>query len=168
MNINRVILDGLIFSILFGAMVTLIEIINPRYELHNYPPAIRKSVAPKTLEEQKKFKVLATPITMLLTLYLIGVVVITYSNQEIRYFNLFLHYFLIFIILDIFDLVILDWLIFCTLTPQFLIIPGSEGHSSYKDYRFHIYGAGKGVIFAIIFALFFAGITFLVLQTLKV
>lgn len=41
MLMGRALLDGLLFPLLFGAMITLIQVINPRCELHNYPPAIR-------------------------------------------------------------------------------------------------------------------------------
>ena len=35
------------------------------------------------------------------------------------------------------DLVILDWLIFVTIQPSFIVIPGTEGMAGYKDYWFH-------------------------------
>jgi len=38
MLIARALMDGIIFSIIFGGMVTFIEVLNPRLELHNYPP----------------------------------------------------------------------------------------------------------------------------------
>ena len=34
------------------------------------------------------------------------------------------------------DLVILDWLIVCKITPQFVIIPGTE-EADYKDFSHH-------------------------------
>lgn len=58
MLFNRTLLDGIVFSVLFGLMITIIEMISSRLELHNYPLAIRKIVEPKTEEEQKKFKML--------------------------------------------------------------------------------------------------------------
>ena len=38
------------------------------------------------------------------------------------------------------DWLILDWLIFCTITPAFLVIPGTEGSPGYKNYVFHFRG----------------------------
>ena len=32
------------------------------------------------------------------------------------------------------DLVVLDWLIFCTITPKFLVIPGTDGKKMSKSY----------------------------------
>ena len=38
----------------------------------------------------------------------------------------------------LFDLLVLDILIFCTWTPHFLVIPGTEGMAGYKDWRMHV------------------------------
>jgi len=36
--------------------------------------------------------------------------------------------------------VVLDWLIFVTIQPDFVVIPGTEGLAGYKDYGFHFLG----------------------------
>jgi hypothetical protein len=48
MLLNKSLIDGIIFNVL----VLIIMIINPRYQLHNYPSAIKKAVPPKTTKEQ--------------------------------------------------------------------------------------------------------------------
>lgn len=78
--------EGIIFSVLFGVMITIIEIINPRFELHNYPLAIRNTVAQKTNEERKKFKMLDVPILAILIIYFIGTIVQAYTKHETSYF----------------------------------------------------------------------------------
>ncbi|MFI2211332.1 hypothetical protein [Streptomyces sp. NPDC020141] len=35
------------------------------------------------------------------------------------------------------DLVVLDWLLFCTVRPRFMVLPGTEGMPEYRDYAFH-------------------------------
>lgn len=42
------------------------------------------------------------------------------------------------------DLIILGWIIFCVITPNFIVIPGTRGAAGYKDYRFHFFGFLKG------------------------
>jgi hypothetical protein len=37
-------------------------------------------------------------------------------------------------IFNLVDWLILDWLIFCVITPRFIIIPGTEGMAGYKDF----------------------------------
>jgi hypothetical protein len=36
------------------------------------------------------------------------------------------------------DLVVFDWLVFCTLQPRFVVLPGTEGMPEYRDYLFHL------------------------------
>src|SRR5260370_545802 len=56
------------------------------------------------------------------------------------------------------DWLILDWLIFCTFTPRFAVLPGTEGMAGYKNYAMHfrgfligtIYSAGIGVVIAVL------------------
>ena len=36
------------------------------------------------------------------------------------------------------DLTILDWLLFVTIIPDFVVIPGTEGLVGYDDYPFHL------------------------------
>ena len=60
------------------------------------------------------------------------------------------------------DLFILDWLIFCTITPKFILLPGSDGHPAYKNYKYHFVAALKGTLFALIGALLATGIAELI------
>ncbi|MBS4538777.1 hypothetical protein GOQ27_09895 [Clostridium sp. D2Q-11] len=146
-------------------MVTFIQIINPRLELHNYPLEIRKTVVPKTKEEKKKFNILAIPMFVILIVYLLGTITMAYSMHATRYSILFLHSFIVIMTWNIFDLLIMDWLIFCTITPKYLIIPGTEDNDSYKDYRYHINGSlGKGLILAIISITICSGVSWLILK----
>ena len=47
------------------------------------------------------------------------------------------------------DLLVMDWLIVCTITPRFLVLPGTEGMAGYKDYRTHPRGFVIGSAVAI-------------------
>ena len=35
---------------------------------------------------------------------------------------------------------VLDWLLLCTITPSWAIVPGTEGNPGNKDYAFHFRG----------------------------
>jgi len=56
------------------------------------------------------------------------------------------------------DWLVSDWFIFCTLSPRFLVIPGSEGMVEYKDYGFHFRGFLHGTVYSILGGLIIAGI----------
>jgi energy-converting hydrogenase Eha subunit B len=74
------------------------------------------------------------------------------------FIEVFIDIFTLFIVFNIVDLLILDWLIFCTLTPKFMILPGTEGMAGYKDYGFHFRGFLIGCIICLVSALAFAGL----------
>ncbi|MBC8448352.1 MAG: hypothetical protein H8D78_11425, partial [Chloroflexi bacterium] len=68
-----------------------------------------------------------------------------YSNSKLRQQNggelsflaAFVHSALILFFFAVWDLLILDWLIFVTIQPDFVVIPGTEGLAGYADYWFH-------------------------------
>lgn len=43
-------------------------------------------------------------------------------------------------LLNLVDWLILDWLLVCTITPRFMVLPGTEGMAGYKNYRMHFRG----------------------------
>ncbi|MCX4967546.1 hypothetical protein OHA98_22850 [Streptomyces sp. NBC_00654] len=43
-----------------------------------------------------------------------------------------------FLALTLFDLVVLDWWLFCTVQPRFMVLPGTEGMAEYRDFAFHV------------------------------
>ncbi len=63
-------------------------------------------------------------------------------------------------IFNLFDLLVLDWLIGCTFTPKFAIILGTEGAAGYKDYAFHFRGFLIGTVLSVIVGMIIAGIVF--------
>lgn len=63
------------------------------------------------------------------------------------------------------DFIILDWLIVGTLTPDFVIIPGTEymREKEYKDFRlYHAKGHVKGLVLIFILSLILAVIVWLI------
>lgn len=74
----------------------------------------------------------------------------------------FLHPFLVFIIVSLVDLVVLDWLMFCFITPDFLIIPGTKDMKDYKNYRFHFIAFLKGTVIYGVLCIIVAGIRMLI------
>jgi hypothetical protein len=139
------------FSVFMGLLVTIIQIINPRAELKSYPEGIKKEVEPLTDKEKRRFKVgkiIIFPI--LLALMLCDFYFrIHYSSI----LDIFLHFLTVFLFWTIFDLLILDWFVFCTLTPNYLVFPGTEGNKEYKNYKFHLKGVLFGIPFSIILSL---------------
>jgi hypothetical protein len=66
------------------------------------------------------------------------------------------------LIFNTYDLIVLDWLFFCTIQPRQMVLPGTEGMSGYRDYRFHFIGFLKGLGFCAAGSLLIAGLWILV------
>ena len=78
------------------------------------------------------------------------------------FLEVFVNIFTLFLVFNIVDLLILDWLIFCAITPRFIVLPGTEGMAGYKDYGFHFRGFLIGCVICLVSGLVFAGIATLV------
>ena len=127
----------------FGLYVALATIFllalmlyNPRLMLQDYPPAIMAVVPPKTDAEQRQSTWLGLPFILVLFIFPIYA---TFAFQarasgEVGFLSLWLYAFGIAFAFNLWDWLVLDWLIFCTITPKQFVIPGSEGHPAYKDY----------------------------------
>ena len=59
------------------------------------------------------------------------------NGGELSFLTAFVHSALLLFSFAVWDLLVLDWLVFVTIQPDFVVIPGTEGLASYKDYWFH-------------------------------
>jgi hypothetical protein len=134
----------LVLSILlYGSLA-----INPRMWLHRMPPAVVAKVPPKTAYE-KKILLTTTAIPFLLLLLAYPVIyVLRKEGNWLSYFGILCAFFLGF---DLWDTLILDLLIFCKLTPRFIIIAGTN-RADYADMRYHLVSGFKGLVLSIAFS----------------
>lgn len=155
---------GLFLSILASIYLLVVLILNPRLFLQDYPPSIQQSVPPKN-EKEKRLSVI---IGILFLLLLVGVPFLSTLalsssvSGSFPFLHLFLHAFGMIFIFNLVDLLVLDWLIFCTITPQFLVIPGTEGMEAYKDYEYHFIAFIKGTGLSILGGLLVASSVYLI------
>ena len=148
----RILIDGMVLSFVLGAILLLILRINPRLMLQDYPEDIKAGVPPKTPEERRKALPLAIPFfAALVGIPLHSTWLLKQQNGgQITLWAAFTNTYGVFMLFNLFDLVVLNWLMFCTLTPKFVVIPGSEGMAGYKDYAMHFRGFLIGCLLGII------------------
>ena len=161
-NLTKILVDGAVLSLFVTLWMLFTLWINPHIFLHDYPAKIQEIVPPKTRTERQLVYVFGVPLLLML---LLGLFLSTFSLKEqgdIKFLPLWLNAAGVLWVFNIVDWLILGWLIFCALTPRFIIIPGSEGMAEYKDYRFHFRGFLKGTTFSIIGGLIIAGIVYIV------
>lgn len=162
-NITKTLLDGALLSVFASLLIFVILRFNPRLFLQDYPNQIQEQVPPKS--EQEKRQSLLVGIPFLLVLFAVPLIsTLTLQRQhggELPFLQLSLNAFWVGFIFNLVDLLVLDWLIFCLITPEFLVIPGSEGMKAYKDYGYHFRGFLIGTVISIATGLVIGGIVML-------
>lgn len=138
MSLKRILIDGTMMNVLLMIVVYGSIYINPLFWVSDYPPDIEAVVGIVNLPISQQLSV-----GFLMFLIVIGVPI--YSNAMLRRQNngqlsflvAFVQSALICFYFSVWDLVVNDWLIFVTIQPDFIVIPGTEGMAGYNDYWFH-------------------------------
>lgn len=159
-SIRKIILDGAILSFIASLFIMVSLRLNPRIWLQDYPEDIQNKVPPKTRQEKRLSLIFGIPFLILLVAVpLISTLTLKRQNGgDVSFLQLFLNAFGVAFAFNLVDLLILDWLIFCTITPKFVVIPGTEGMEGYKDYSYHFKASIIGTALSVVVGLVIAGI----------
>jgi len=162
LNFSKLIVDGLTLSILSTILIGVSLRISPRLWLQDYPKDIQARVPPKTQKEKQQSTLIGFPFLFLLVdvPFFSTLALKQANNGNISFVLLLINAFGVFWTFNLVDLLLLDWLIGCTFTPKFAIIPGTEGAAGYKDYVFHFRGFLTGTVLSVIVGLIVAGVVF--------
>jgi len=162
---NHLLLHGTVFGVLLTVyLLAVMKLLSPRiWAMSDYPPEITERVPPQTDSERWTASLTAIPFFILgfgfpiiSTLMLESVL-----GGSISILDAFLNIFGIMMFGTFGDLVILDWLIVGTITPNWVIIPGTEDmrDTAYKDFRkYHGKAHIRGTIIMALLSLVIAGI----------
>ncbi len=163
-NFGKAILDGLLLSIIASFLIIISLYINPRTWLQDYPKDIQAKVPPKTSFERRLSLLMGIPFILVLIIvpFFSTLTLKQQTGVSSSFITLFINAFGVVFIFNLVDWLLLDWLMFCTITPKFLIIPGTEGMAGYKNYGFHFRGFIIGTVLSIGAALIFASVVFLI------
>lgn len=166
LDVGKILLDGSILSLAFSVIAVGGLMYNARLFLNkgDYPDDVLAAVPPKTKQEQRQAIILGVPFFLLMLGFLVYSA-LSYKSAAgggVSFWLLSGHVFLVMMIPFLWDLIVLDWLMFCTITPSFVVIPGSEGFAGYKDYKFHLKGHTKGLFFYLLpFTVLITGVVWL-------
>lgn len=140
---------------LFTLVILPAQYKDPINMIMSYPPKIIQRVEelPQyqgTIKQREKAHVGKKIFGMIFfTLLLSGV---AYLSGCRSFGTTFFHVFILFLSVNLYDLIVLDWGIFCH--SKKLRIPGTEDmEKEYKDYLFHAKGAGIGIALGLVVAL---------------
>jgi len=129
---------------------------NPRMWLHRMPPEVLAKVTGKTPEEKRMFIFFALPFLLWLFAYPIVYVL----GEQSTFPTDFLTLCAFFAGFALWDTLVLDLLIFCKLTPRFVIIPGTV-REDYSNMTYHLRSGAKGVFMSVAFSLALSAIMML-------
>ena len=155
---------GMIWSLLWIGYVYMLLKCFPWEMVHEYPEDIRKKTTLKEPDEtqKRKTKIYGGIASVALFVILAVFPVVYFKGQHPSFLQVFFFTWIIAFTWNVVDLFIMDWLLVCTVTPAWLILPGTEGCKGYKDYRFHVIGFLQGCIYITITALLMSALAYLV------
>ena len=147
---------GAILSVLMCVAFVGLAYLNPEIWLPDYPPDIRERFGPMSGRAKKA----GVPVFLILvaTLAFAAVRFARIAGGESSFLAVFLGVFTALLVFNVLDLVVLDWLIFVTIRPKIVVLPGTEGAQDYRDYGFHFGAFLKGVVGPAAASLVIAGI----------
>jgi hypothetical protein len=159
MALSYILTQGLLYFVIVDGYILLIMVsLSPRiWGYTDYSIEIKKKVPPQTTKE----KIIAAIVGIPWFVFTLGFPV--FSSLQLKgligaefNFGIALFNILVMVILvNIGDVLILDWLIVNKLTPKFVIIPGTE-KEDYKDFSHHYKGHIKGSIIQLVLCFFLA------------
>ncbi len=141
--------------ILFTLIILPAQYKDPLCMIASYPPAVRKRVAElpqyKDVIVKKEKKHLGKKLFGVF-FFAIVLAALAYFSGCRSFSETFLHVFTIFFVVNLYDMVVLDWGVFCH--SKKLRIPGTEDmDKEYTDKLFHAKGAGIGCLLGLVVAL---------------
>lgn len=152
MDISVILMHGLIVSLLITFAMLFVGMKGPRLMLQNYPKSIQDATTPRTKREKKLGILYAIPLLAIMILYPLIVGYYYYHHSDFTLLQTIFLTWGILLFFNLYDLLVLDWLIICAITPRFVVVPGTEGNKGYKDYLFHFKGFLKGIIITLLVA----------------
>jgi hypothetical protein len=164
---NRVLVDGAVLSAALGFVILGSLTYNPRLWLQDAPPRVRMMAPPLTALERRDRLVVGA----FFFLTMIGVTAWSAASLRFRFGatlsfgTAFLHFAGVFSLFNLFDLVVIDWLVLLVLRPAFLTrlsVPGLSYEETVGSYGYHFRAFVKGIGFIIVAGLIAASLTYLI------
>jgi hypothetical protein len=150
--LTNLVVHGFVFAFILTTYLLIIMVkVNPRvWAFSDYPKEITDNVPPQTKKEKRKAAVLSIPFFIIGIGYpfLSTLLAKDLYGGVIPLFDAFINTFGVLMFGFLSDLLILDLLIVGTITPKFVIIPGTESmkEKEYKDFRlYHAKAHVKGL-----------------------
>ena len=152
-----VLIECFILCIVFTLMVFVMAK-NPIDTLYNYPPKIRQKV--ESMEEYKDKipttkNMIGAKFTASIMMVIIVSLILRYINNYTIFIDAFKYSFIIWTVVNIYDVVVMDILWFCQ-SDRFVFKGTEDIRHEYRNYWFHIKGGIIGQVIGTIVCLVIA------------
>lgn len=157
-------IECMIACIIFAFIILPTQYKNPIKYIMSYPPEIRKRVESlpeykNTVKSTEKIHILKKLIAVFVCITLLAAV--AYFSGAKKFETAFSHVFILFLAVNLFDVIVLDIGVFCH--SKKLRIAGTEDmDKEYKNYLFHVKGGIKGIVLGSVISLLSASIVYII------
>jgi hypothetical protein len=139
---------GIVLSLGLTTIMIISGSVAPDMWVGDYPPDIKEKFGPMSARASRiRPFVAALFFVVVLAIPLIGLSSLHTRVDDIQFLPALVFSVSVLLVFNVFDLLVLDWLFFCTIQPRQMVLPGTEGMPGYRDYRFHFKGFLKGLAF---------------------
>jgi hypothetical protein len=152
-------LTGIVLSLMLTVITTTSGSVAPDMWVSKYPPDIQQKYGPMS-PRSARLRPYVAALVFLVTfaIPLLGLFALKTQVAFIPFITAFAFAFIALLVFNLYDLLILDWIFFCTIQPRVMVLPGTEGMAGYRDYRFHFVGFLKGLGFCTVGGLIIAAL----------
>ena len=164
---SAILLEGATLSVALTLVILGSLAFNPRLWRQDAPPRARALSAPLTDAERRERSVVAS----FVVLVIIGVSVwsasrlLTRQGPAVSYATAFGHFAGVFLLFNLFDLIVLDWFVLLVLRPRFLTrfsVPGLSYEETVGTFGYHLMGFVKGLGFVVVMSALAASAVFVI------
>ncbi|MEV0351535.1 hypothetical protein AB0H88_37665 [Nonomuraea sp. NPDC050680] len=158
---------GLAVSALFTAVLFGGALAARDFMVQDYPPAIRDRYGPKSPRGQRVARLSGLIVAIgVVAILAIALTHLARLAPGAGVLVAFVYAWIILQTFNLFDLIVLDWLVVVTWRPALVVLPGTENMPDCRDLGFHLRGFAKGIIVCSVGAAIAAGL-FAVLRALS-
>lgn len=154
-NFSITLLHGFIICLPFSIFALISFWCWPRLWLHSLPPDIAEMAGPKTSAEIKQTKWLLIPVLLILPgLSVLSTLYVNSTIQEsLTILGVFTHIYAIWVIVHLWDLIVIDYGHILFINPERPPIANTEGAKGYRDYGFHFRAFLKASLMSLLFVI---------------
>ncbi len=161
-------LEALLWSVIWMLFVAVSVRVFPFTIEHDYPEEVRRVAKLQKPSPKQRWQGAAWGAVGLTILFglLVIFAVTRFAGQIPSFWSVFAYLWVICMAWNLVDLILVDWLLICTLSVRCFVLPGTEQCEANKDYAFHFIGFLKGCVAMTIVALLFSGVSYGIIRCL--